>query len=137
MAEADDTRIASARQRLLDLADRCERESPSKDLDSAIGYEIDATPKAKNVYKRGHYVNNKPVLISIEAVWPPYTTSLDAAVTLQPEDVWNVNITWSTAFGDWIVSMCGPDRKISQAKAKTEVSARVAASLRARAAEVE
>lgn len=81
------TAPASPRQVLLDLADRAEREEPSKDLDGAIGYAVDATPKAKPVYKRGRYIGNKRVLLRIEAVWLPYTTSLDAAVTLVPEGV--------------------------------------------------
>jgi hypothetical protein len=76
--------MSAARQVLLDLADRCEREEPSTELDAAIGYAVDATPKAKNVYKRGHYIGNKPVLLRVEAIWLPYTTSLDAAVTLVP-----------------------------------------------------
>ena len=79
------TAPASPRQVLLDLADRAEREEPSKDLDGAIGYAVGATPKAKPVYKRGHYIGNKRVLLRIEAVWLPYTTSLDAAVTLYPK----------------------------------------------------
>ena len=126
----------SARQVLLDLADRCEREEPSMELDGAIGYAVDATPKAKRVYKRGHYIGNKPVLLRIEAVWLPYTSSLDAAVTLEPADAQEVvvrkypngrmYVRITTAAGK--VAYCeGLDRPIG------EPMARLAASLRSRA----
>jgi hypothetical protein len=54
------------------LADRCEREEPSHNLNCSIGCAVDAEP----------------------GVMPPaYTTSLDAAVTLVPEG-WNWGV-WS------------------------------------------
>lgn len=54
---------------LNELADRVEREEPSRELDAEVGRAVDATPKAKNIYKRGHYQGGKPVLLRIEAVW--------------------------------------------------------------------
>jgi hypothetical protein len=120
----------SARQVLLDLADRAEREEPSKDLDGAIGYAVDATPKAKPVYKRGRYIGNKPVLIRIEAVWLPYTASLDAAVTLVPEGVdWSLQVEP----GDTIMASVWLDDDGVHSCANSPALALCAASLRARA----
>lgn len=104
------------RQVLLALAIRCETEVPSDMLNWAIHEGAIDTPGF--VRPAG-----------------PYTSSIDAAVTLVPEGVWNVNVTWSTAFGHWIASVCGPGRLISQSKAKTEALARCAAALRSRAGE--
>ena len=127
------TAPASPRQVLLDLADRCDREEPSKELDGAIGYAVGATPKAKPVYKRGHYIGNKRVMLRIEAVWLPYTTSLDAAVTLT--DWLLISLSDIAADGMIQCELGEPGRNLVGVSvgAKTRALALCAAALRARA----
>ena len=118
------------REVLLRLAERCEREEPGKHLDAYIGAAIGAKPKDKKIPKRGHYIGGKAVLLRIERVWPAYTTSLDAAVTLVPE-----GFAWSA--GAETRSNASVDKwgEISeQGVAQTPALALCAASLRARAA---
>ena len=83
------TAHASSRQVLLKLADRCEREGPSRQLDldiacGALGFESDSD------FSVGRYVVRpagrnwwSSTLSEIKA----FTASLDAAVTLVPEGV--------------------------------------------------
>ena len=85
----------AARQVLLDLADRCKREEPSRDLDLAILNAIHA-PSPEWVWRSGDETITRLVygegapgnpVCSLDA----YTTSLDAAVTLVPEGCsWDV-----------------------------------------------
>lgn len=59
----------------------------SRELDGKVGRAVGVTPKKRDVYKRGHYAGGKPVLLRVADVWPPFTTSLDAAVLmLVPEN---------------------------------------------------
>lgn len=83
--------LATIKSNLLALADRCEREEPSKLLDAYIGPAVGAAPKLKTIYKRGEYRGNKRVVSRLEQIWAPYTSSLDAAVTLMPDGQWGVN----------------------------------------------
>jgi hypothetical protein len=55
----------------------------SRELDVAIGRACGLTPKLKAVYKRGHY---PLVKIRDHEIWPPLSTSLDAALTLVPPE---------------------------------------------------
>jgi len=110
----------SARQVLLDLADRCEREEPSEDFDAAIFHALER----RYVYpsSTAPYGSPKP---------PPYTTSLDAAVTLVPEGWRLYDVTEELDGTFWVTLDCASQR--GEGHAKTEAMARVAASLRARA----
>ena len=99
---------------LLALADRCEREEPSRKLDvsisDALGYAHDGS-------------------------LPFYTTSLDAAVTLVPEGfIWRVS---GSSEGRFFASLHPAARDAVTGQAKTEPMARCAAALRARAAVLE
>jgi len=75
---------------LLSLADRCEREEATHDLDVAIAvaaYDLEARPYATGKrklwwYKRG---TDGTAMFYGEEYIPRYTTSIDAAVTLVPE----------------------------------------------------
>jgi hypothetical protein len=94
---------------LLALADRCEREEPSVDLDADIWWALfpDAEPTS----------------------WPDYTTSLDAAVTLVPEG-WSTTVR--VALGLMVVAtVWRSSGECFDGTAKTEAAARVAAALRA------
>ncbi len=112
---------AKRRARLFEeLAMRCESEAPSFDLDQAIAEAV-----------AGHEVT------------PPFLrfgTSLDAAVTLQPEWWRLVHLEQYLArTGDWGVTLkaynpASADNAYVSALAKTEPMARCAAALRARAA---
>ena len=56
-----------------------------RELDVALAKRLRQPIKKKPVYKRGHYSGGKPVVLRTEDVASPYTTSLDAALTLVPE----------------------------------------------------
>jgi len=89
---------------MIDLIERLgSAKEGSRELDADIGEYVGAKPKTKNVYKRGRYVDGKPVLMRVEKVWPHYTTSLDAALTLVPEG-WLVNRFWQDEDG-WEVML--------------------------------
>lgn len=58
-----------------------------QELDAAIGVLVGYTPKEKKHYKRGYYPLR---LLRIERIYPAYTGSLDAALTLfheKPEKI--------------------------------------------------
>ena len=93
------------------LADRVEREEPSRYLDA----DIEEAEKG-----------------AATADPPYYTTSLDAAVTLVPEGVWDVT---STGCAWWMPEAVGSD--IILAHGKTPAAALSAAALRARAADMQ
>lgn len=57
-------------------------QGPSRDLDAGIGRAIGFVPKRKNINKRSRYPT---VVLRVEEVFPAYTSSLDAALTLVPE----------------------------------------------------
>jgi hypothetical protein len=105
-------------QVLLALADRCEREGPSIDLDADIWWALfpDAEPTK----------------------WPAYTSSLDAAVTLVPEGAYLAGVRQINQTLFWAIIGFEADAETEwQGEAKTEPMARCAASLRARAAQPE
>ena len=136
------------------LADRVEREEPSRGLDidiacAALGWEKE---------RQGGYIGQTPPDYAWNlrpigrAYWddgsrkaPPYTTSLDAAVTLVPPDCWRetngprkyLNVPapspnrWKAEVAPWKTGMpCF-------GWAETEAMAICAAALRARAADMQ
>lgn len=73
------------RETLLALAARAEAaEGPDRELDADIGAMFFVEPKRSNVYRRGRYPLQ---LLRVKEVFPPYTKSLDAAMTLVPADL--------------------------------------------------
>lgn len=101
---------------LLSLAERAEREEPSRKLDVAI-----------QMAAGGHKVFLPPA--------PPYTTSLDAAVTLVPEGAeWEMTNLYGIAYAD--VGLNFNDIASSNCRRNDGnlVMALCAAALRARAA---
>lgn len=104
------------------LADRVEREEPSFELDSTI-YE-DALP-----------VEEKRRIVDL----PAYTTSLDAALTLVPEDwtAWElISHAAKTLFSADLsrLTTCGAGEDWAHGLGRTPALALCAAALRARAA---
>lgn len=127
--------MRAARQVLLDLADRCEREEGSRELDCRIQAALD--PMAAERIRHPSATFNYTGIHTEEpgCVWnyavPPYTTSLDAAVTLVPRArAPYVEILIKPDGAD--VSLFGAVREIC-GWAKTPALALCAASLRARA----
>lgn len=126
----------SARQVLLDLADRCEREEPSRELEVAIytaAATIDEAHCSAWCRQNGRSDLTRERYMSTWAAY--YTTSLDAAVTLVPG-----NATWQvTERGDAEVTVLAGRFLVSDdierhgRNAKTPALALCAASLRARA----
>lgn len=119
------------KQTLLALADRCEREEPSRELDIAI--ELSVVPGA--VHRQWDYWFRIGLGDRVYNA-PAYTTSLDAAVGLVPDEAewWDVYVEkdWGggpakgeigTLANSWIKTL-----------AKTPALALCAASLRAIAA---
>lgn len=131
--------VASRRQALLQLAERCEREEPSLELNLAIFLAI--RPEWQDTRtlrdRKGHLIG--PMLVwnestkdcrKVEEAVADLTRSLDAAVTLVPE-----GFAWATqgdVRGDASVDKWGEISE--QGKAKTPARALCAAALRARAA---
>jgi hypothetical protein len=116
MANPSNTTNPSDPQVLLALADRCEREGPSRKLDLAIAAALNG----------GRYIPYAK----------PYTTSLDAAVTLVPEGWRPTDLCWDSdmcRFGLFTTT----GWRHAYGVAQTEPMARCAASLRARAAQPE
>lgn len=117
------------------LADRVEREGPSRELDAAILVVMLGDGWTVSTANGWVCVPHQEI-----AEAPTYTTSLDSAVTLVPEG-WHVDVhdwRWSEE-PCWAVAVqrvTGTYTSIS-VKAKTEAMARVSASLRARAADMQ
>lgn len=106
------------------LADRCEREEPSRDLDAAIFEAVSKFP-ANIPVGRGSF--NRA---------PAYTTSLDAAVTLVPEGHWRRSGGYSYAWAE--VGSAGKNpADFHTGHASNEAMAICMAALRARAAAAE
>lgn len=109
----------TTRQQLLDLAERVEREEPSRKLDAQIwgasgqfGYFEDFMGGDENA--------------------PRYTTSLDAAVTLVPDGTrWVAGVVGKIADGRFQAAVAGNHLAV----ASTPAAALTAAALRARAME--
>jgi len=131
---------------LIALAARVEKaEGADRMLDGQIGGALRLTPKRKNIYQRGHYVGNKPVLLRIDNEWPRFTASLDAAMSLVPEG-WSKSVDDSDNGVDALVELYNQDLSGRKAigtwfadgsvfsRGKSWATAITAASLRARAA---
>lgn len=107
-------------QLLLQLAERCEREEPSRHLDFLIRYRALGVP-----------------MTDTEAC-PLFTTSLDAAVTLCPPDHYLDLHDWTwDEEPSWCASLCSKSANVTMRwshKAKTGPLAICATALRARAA---
>lgn len=114
------TEKSNARQVLLDLADRCEREEPSRELDFLIGVAL----------------VGRPPIAGWEHELPCYTTSVDAAFTLSN---WLL-ISLSDIAADGMIQceLGDPGRNLVAVSvcARTRALALCASSLRARAQEV-
>lgn len=140
--------LTSKRDLLLQLAERCEREKPSRELDCRMQAALD--PMAEDRIRHPSATFNFTGIHTEEpgCVWnyavPQYTASLDAAVTLVPED-YSYELTFSAAgdgamrrarLWDWRRGplMIDPTNERS-ATAKTLPLAVCAAALRARASE--
>jgi hypothetical protein len=111
--------VLSRADLLLRLAERCEAEQPSRSLDCAI------------------YLGTRlPIAVASHTIHP-YTTSLDAAVTLMP-DGWFLE-TLSDIFGDGMVyarlACPEPIREAQGCGGRNRALTLCAAALRARAAE--
>jgi hypothetical protein len=129
------------------LADQCEREEPSRELDEAIAFAVfdlearlySNRPRVRVMwlYRRG---TNDVVFYGASSV-PAYTTSLDAAVSLVPEN-------WALSLGEmrglperirrrgWLNDHNTPDGKATRWREGNSSSpslAICAAALRARA----
>lgn len=131
MSESALPRVSEQSELLLALAARCEVEKPSKTLDADIGRAVGETPKIKNIYRQNRYPRE---LLRTDKVFPAYTTSLDAAVTLVPEGKdWQAGkIGNECAAG--IYPAAHHPFATHKAKAATPALALCAAALRARAA---
>jgi len=113
------------------LADRVEREEPSRELDDSVWLWVN---KSQLFFKGWKY--------DLEFA-PPYTTSLDSAVTLVPEG-WTVDVG-STCMGNWRASLrqCGTGitaaahQDYYEPHIKSGARALTAAALRARAADMQ
>lgn len=137
---------------LLALADRCEREGPSPDLDKTIYAAMDFCLHEKTTYSGaqsdtgftcdnchadswGNRSNNgKNQRLHDRVI--AYTTSLDAAVTLVPEGH-NGSVYWSCEAERTAVHLEPRKGRMSDGMARTHALALCAAALRARAAVLE
>lgn len=131
---------------LLALAERCEREEPSRELDEAIAvaaFDLEARPysqRSKRIRTMWWYVRGTDDVMFYGAKGIPFwTASLDAAVTLVPEG-WTQNHNQADD-GSWWAELREGYRtsygEVRIAHAKTEAMARCAAALKARAAAAE
>lgn len=72
---------------LTTLLDRLQKaKEGSRELDAEIGEALGVVGKLRNVYRRGYYVGNDPVLLRVAYDFPPFSRSLDAALQLMPEE---------------------------------------------------
>ena len=137
------TTPASPRQVLLDLADRCEREEPSRQLDreiaAALGYgvqviEIDDEHPMADVFKVGGGLEFMILPDGRRTGIPPYTTSLDAAVTLLAEGCeWELTNLYGIAVASVGLNRANGNWQSGAHKGGHLALALCAASLRARA----
>ncbi len=119
------------------LADRCEREEPSRALDAeiAVACRIGSDKVDKDHWSYRNFPTWLPrddgrVEAGMHWATLPYTTSLDAAVTLRPE-----GFAWSVAHDQTATADVNQWGEISvRGVAKTAPMAICAAALRARAA---
>lgn len=125
--------MSDERSELLALADRCEREEPSRELDAAIARALGIQGKRRNIYRRGHYVGGKPVVLRVVEDFPAFSSSLDAAVTLVQGPV-GQQVGWFVGSDCRAAVYWSPTIPNSyEGTAKTPALALCAAALRARA----
>jgi hypothetical protein len=120
---------------LQSLARRCEEATGSdRGLDAQLGRALRRDGKAKNIYQRGCYRGGKPVLLRVDYVFPPYTASLDAAMTLVPAPDWEWSLEIETGSDGEMFARCamGDPARFRDVEAKTPALALCAAALRAR-----
>ncbi len=127
---------------LLALAERCEREEPSRELDAAIfalcppkdvegRWQVSRHDKALVTRDIGTEFDLRPVEPGVR-----YTSSIDAAVTLVPDHVETAQILREKSGAGTVLlwlSKVREDARIVEGGAKTPALALCAASLRARA----
>jgi hypothetical protein len=113
------------------LADRVESlTGPDRGVDALVGVAFGAAPKTKNVYKRNRYPLQ---LLRVAKVYPTYTRSLEAALSLVPEGARRVEFG-SYREGDCWAYVHTPDDTVGESEgAANEASAVTVAALRARA----
>lgn len=119
------------------LADRVEREVPSRELDRAIARAVGFRPSWAGSHGEAHFYAPGAPEGSATPIAREYTTSLDAAATLVPEGLhldlhdwtWAEEPCWSAG----LQSSKGPTICLF-ARAATRAAALTAACLRARAA---
>lgn len=115
---------------LLALAERCENEGPDVSLDAAI--ECAINPVARRIGA------GSIIQIGLHARFPkPFTSSLDAAMTLEPADAQEVCVRKYPNGGMYVRITLADGRPVyseSLLRSTTEPMARCAAALRARAA---
>lgn len=120
---------------LLALAERCEREEPSRELDALILMAIRGyTPHEANDYTRGVFAfweNGSCVNCSH---WDSPTSNRDEAAALMPEDL-SVSIATGGKQGKltYVEVFISEDTHWCDSQAPTEAQARTAAALRAMA----
>ena len=124
---------------LLALAERCEREESSRELDAAILNAVGHQAIARKIALSGWEWRKNGIGIWSRMPWP--TTSLDSAVTLVPEG-WAWFVQWiGSPFTEGSVRLWIPAQRTQKLKiedtdgvGKTPTLALCAAALRARAA---
>lgn len=125
---------------LLRLADRCEREQPSRELDRAIWLAVvpGATHKTTHVpHPKGAYTIEEERQDHRLVIVPAYTTSLDAAVTLVPDGAeWHWLAVSSDVMGEPMARVCTVENSqhMKPGRAMAVALSICAAALRARAA---
>lgn len=72
--------------RVIERLEKCV--GPDRELDAVIGRACGLTPQIKAIYRRGYYPKQK---LRDEEIWPRFTFSLDAALTLVPEG-WRIQL---------------------------------------------
>lgn len=120
-------------ERLLALAARCEAATGTdRGLDAEIGEVFGVEPKRYNVYRRNRYPRQ---LLRVDERFPYYTTSLDAAMTLIPEQYRLGTLMEFDGEGRWAAKLFnrGKPGGLPAAGGASAALALVVACLRARA----
>lgn len=127
--------MATDRNTLIALADRCEREEASRELDALILMAIRGyTPHEGNDYTKGVFAFWEKGSCVNCSRWDNPTSSLNDAATLVPKGWSAYQITHVVPGKKWACGLQGAGGKYVGACARTEALARCAAALRARAA---
>jgi hypothetical protein len=125
-----------AREKLIELAERCEKASePDRETEARIAMELAWRKTTLGQAGRVWYDQDG----NLEAVPPKYTASLDAALTLLPEgSEWRLERRFSKAMSPAYASVWNPGATDvdfhANAHGKSPALALCAAALRARAA---